>query len=179
MIKRITFGEPPPAPVTPWRVAVCEPLEGGGVITLEWFADGTPLPAGDVVAEEAVVRGGEWLERRWRDGGEKYKHMAIAVRAAGLTREEFSRRWRSHAGTAGGSVIPDRARGRAYVQNHVLRGDCDAINEVYFDDLADLRARAEWFAGIRADTDLFAESRLICVREFVQKATFSHSIRRQ
>jgi hypothetical protein len=29
-------------------------------------------------------------------------------------------------------------RGRAYVQNHPLRGPYDAVNEVYFDDLADL-----------------------------------------
>lgn len=174
MIKRITFGEPRPAPVAPLRVTICEPLDGGGVITLEWFPDGSRLPAGEVVAEEAVIRGADWLERRWRDSGPAYKHMAIAVRADGLTREEFSRRWRSHAGSAGGSVIPDEARGRAYVQNHVLRGECDAVNEVYFDDLAGLRTRAEWFEGIRFDADLFSESRLICVREVVQKATFSN-----
>jgi hypothetical protein len=51
-----------------------------------------------IVAEEAVLRGAGWLDQRWKEGGEKLKHMALAVRAEGLTREEFSRAWRSRAG---------------------------------------------------------------------------------
>lgn len=171
MIKRISFGEPRSAPVPPLRAAVCEPLDGGGIITLEWFADGTVLDGDSVVARESVLRGAGWLEQRWRDGAAVYKHMAIATRAAGLTREEFSRRWRAHAGTAGATVIPDQVRGQAYVQNHVLRGDCDAVNEVYFDDLPGLRARAAWFEGQPADRSLFASSTLICVRETVSPRT--------
>jgi len=166
VLKRITFGRPPgPAPAEPLRVVVCEPLEGGEAVTFEWFADDARLPDGDTVATEVVVRGADWLEGRWRDGAPRYKHLAVATRAAGLSREEFARRWRAHAGTAGGTPVPDVAKGQAYVQNHVVSGPGDAVNEVYFDDLADLRARAAWFEGRPFDRDLFSSSRLICVRE--------------
>lgn len=80
-------------------------------------------------AEETILRGADWLEQRWRDGGVKLKHMAIARRAAGLTPAEFSERWRNHAGQLNRSgntpaiVIPDEARGCAYVQNHPLAHD--------------------------------------------------------
>lgn len=178
MRKRITFGRPPgPAPVEPLRTAVCEPLDGGETVTFEWFGDDVRFPAGsfpadgagagDTIAAEAVLRGADWLEARWRDGTPRYKHLAVAIRAAGLTREEFARRWRAHAGTAGGTPIPDAARGQAYAQNHVLSGPVDAVNEVWFDDPAALRARAAWFDGRPFDRDLFSSSRLICVREFL------------
>lgn len=123
-----------------------------------------------VVTREHILRGEQWLARRWRDGGGKLKHMALATRAAGLTQAEFSRRWRSHAGTARTAVIPGEARGLAYVQNHPVPGDWpyDAVNEVYFDDLDGLRARVEWFrANVPdpADGVLFGRSWLIAVRE--------------
>jgi hypothetical protein len=59
-----------------------------------------------VVAEESVLRGAGWLDRRWRDGGEKLKHMAIACRADGLTSAEFSNEWRSRAGHVGRPGAP-------------------------------------------------------------------------
>ena len=147
-----------------------------------------------IVAEEAVLRGAGWLDRRWRDGGDRLKHMALAVRAAGLTPAEFSRAWRSRAGQvrrAGATqvtAIPDEVRGCAYVQNHPdLAGEraYDAVNEVWFDDLAGLRARAEWFrANLSspaesgpaesgpaesgpAEADLIRQSWFIAVREHV------------
>jgi hypothetical protein len=48
-------------------------------------------------------------------------------------------------------VIPARHGAFAYVQNHPVPGDwpCDAVNEVYFDDLAGLRARVEWLGANR------------------------------
>jgi hypothetical protein len=98
--------------------------------------------------------------------------MALATRADGLTREEFSRRWRAHAGTASGVRIPDEARGLAYVQNHVVAGaydtvNFDAVNEVYFDDRAGLRQRVDWFAANPVADPLFGSSRFVCVRETV------------
>jgi hypothetical protein len=125
-----------------------------------------------VLAIEHILRGHEWLARRWDDGGEKLKHMALATRAAGLTQAEFSQRWKSHAGNAGAAVIPREARGLAYVQNHPVPGDWpyDAVNEVYFDDVDGLRARVEWFrANVPnpADGVLFGRSWLIAVREVV------------
>lgn len=109
-----------------------------------------------VVADEVVMRGAEWLERRWQHGGVKLKHMAMARRAAALTQEEFSDLWTRRAGVlqrsgeADAIVIPDDVRGRAYVQNHPRRrasGDWayDACNEVYFDDVDALRLRVDWF----------------------------------
>jgi hypothetical protein len=125
-----------------------------------------------VVASECPLRGEPWLAQRWRDGGDRLKHMALATRAAGLSAQEFSRRWRAHAGTAGSVAIPQRARGCAYVQNHPVPGEWpyDAINEVYFDDLAGLRERVRWFsanAPRRADGALFGRSQLIAARESV------------
>ncbi|MGI8329406.1 EthD domain-containing protein [Actinomadura scrupuli] len=137
-----------------------------------------------VVAEESVMRGAEWLERRWRDGGERLKHMAIALRAEGLTPAEFSERWRNHAGqvrrpgAAGATVIPDDARGHAYVQNHPCprtSGEWayDAVNEVYFDDAESLRTRIEWFRenlAAGSQEDLVRRSWFIAVREEVVSA---------
>ena len=189
-----------PSGVRPSRVAVCtilpeltgpDPRHDGVVI--EWFADPAHLrrfqdwngPGGRapwrpvIVAEEAVLRGAGWLDRRWRDGGDRPKHMALAVRVAGLTPAEFSRAWRSRAGQvrrAGAdrvTAIPDEVRGRAYVQNHpdvVGERAYDAVNEVWFDDLAALRARVEWFrANLSgpAEADLIRQSWFIAVREHV------------
>jgi hypothetical protein len=198
-----------PLGVRPSRVTVCtilpeltgpDPRHDG--ILMEWFADAAHLrryqdwlvsgpvpenpetPESVIVAEEAVLRGAAWLDRRWRDGGDRLKHMALAVRAAGLTPAEFSRAWRSRAGQvrrAGATqvtAIPDEVRGRAYVQNHPdLAGEraYDAVNEVWFDDLAGLRARVEWFRADLpgpaepgpAEADLIRQSWFIAVREHV------------
>jgi hypothetical protein len=134
-----------------------------------------------VVADEHVMRGADWLEERWRDGGPKFKHMAVAMRAAGLTQAEFSELWVSRAGqvrTSGASaatVIPDAARGLAYVQNHPApRADgdwpYDAVNEVYFDDLDALRVRVEFFAqtlGDQTEDDLVGDNWFVIAREEV------------
>jgi hypothetical protein len=194
-----------PSDARPARVAVCltlPSLTGTGSrhsgVAIEWFADAGQLerfarwPGGEdpaagladpadspvVLTEESVVRGADWLEQRWRDGGEKFKHMAMAVRDAGLTREEFSARWRAHAGAVPGPgsgtgvVIPADLRGHAYVQNHPCPGEWayDAVNEVYFDDLAGLRARIEWFARTGpppVGNGLFGQSWFIAAREIV------------
>ncbi|TDC65012.1 hypothetical protein E1200_19170 [Actinomadura sp. GC306] len=187
-----------PDGVRPVRAAVCTTLPGltgpgpgHDGIGIEWFADvrhlerfetwlGTPGGPADpaasavVAAEESVMRGAGWLDRRWRAGGERLKHMAVAVRAEGLAPAEFSERWRGHAGRTR-AAIPDRVRGLAYVQNHPLpraAGDWayDAVNEVYFDDEAGLRARIAWFRenlpGPVRD-DLFRASWFLAVREEV------------
>ena len=199
-----------PPDVRPSRVAVCvtlpdltgpNPKHDG--IGIEWFADvghlgrfekwlssgelnavgalADPAASPVVIADEAVMRGAGWLEQRWRDGGEKFKHMATAMRATGLTPEEFSLRWRGHAGTvrragaARAAVIPDGARGRAYVQNHprlrpVGEWAYDAVNEVYFDDAESLRTRIEWFRAnvlAPAGDGLFGQSWFIAAREEV------------
>ncbi|XVQ14763.1 EthD domain-containing protein [Spirillospora sp. CA-255316] len=134
-----------------------------------------------VVAEECVMRGADWLDRRWRDGGARLKHMALALRAGGLTPAEFSERWRDHAGRvgrtgpAGAAVIPAEARGQAYVQNHPsprTSGEWayDAVNEVWFDDVEGLRKRIEWFREnltAQGSEDLVRRSWFIAVREEV------------
>ncbi len=132
-----------------------------------------------VLADELVLRGHDWLDRRWSDGGMRLKHMAIARRAAGLSLREFSERWRGRSGTlnrpgnAEVLVIPDEARGLAYVQNHALArpsGDWpyDALNEVYFDDLDSLRARIAWFdenLSQQTEDDLVRESWFVAASE--------------
>ena len=129
-----------------------------------------------VLAEECVLRGADWLERRWQEGGQRLKHLALAVRAHGLTPADFSARWRNHAGQLRSSVgrsvaIPAEARGAAYVQNHPLpRGGVDwaydALNEVYFDDAQGLRTRVDWLHANLGDGDeLFGRSWFLAVRE--------------
>ena len=98
-----------------------------------------------VVADAVVLRGADWLERRWHDGGTEFKHMALAVAAPTASRRPSSRtlarsRRAGPAADRRPTAIPDDVRGLAYVQNHPLRGRrrvaaYDAVNEVYFDDL--------------------------------------------
>ena len=184
---------------------ISDPVHDG--IGIEWFADAEHLDrfeswlagvGGDsvlasldvaidvgaspvVVARQLVLRGADWLENRWRSGGARLKHMAIARRAAELSQEEFSERWQGRAGSLAsvetGHVveIPAKARGDAYLQNHPLAtpgGDWayDALNEVYFDEIADLRGRIAWFEqnlGNRTEEDLVSESWFIAAREDV------------
>ncbi len=190
-----------PADVRPLRVVVCtampevtpDPKHDG--IGLEWFTDAghveryeswvgaskvsdlldqavdvTRSPT--VLADEHVRRGGDWLDQRWRDGGEKLKHMAIARRAQGLTLTEFFQLWQTRAGKVGTVVIPDEARGLAYIQNWPQDGavewEYDALNEVYFDDLNGLRTRIAYFAetlGDQTEDDLVRESWFLAARE--------------
>ncbi|OHV39012.1 MULTISPECIES: EthD domain-containing protein [Pseudofrankia] len=145
-------------------------------------AGAAPEPATLVtlVAEERVARGADWFERHLAAGGGAFKHLALARRTAGLTRAEFSERWAAHGaqvrvvGTATTTAIPESVRGDAYVQNHPLAAAddpaYDAVNEVYFDELAGLRARARWFQENPLDgsgTDLFGPTTFLAVREDV------------
>jgi hypothetical protein len=110
-----------------------------------------------VDVEEVVGRGADALAARWADGGARPKMMSVGRRAAGLSRAAFARRWGEEAGTLGGERIPDDVRGVAYVQDHpVGSGDpaYDAVNEVWFTDLAGLRGRAAWLAARPIPADL-------------------------
>lgn len=209
MIKRITFdattteagAADAPTEVRPVRVAVCTALPDltaaapkHDVVRLEWFTDSLhleryhawlattdpgALDGAVVVADEVVLRGADWLEQRWLDGEPKLKHIALALRSRELTAEEFSDRWKAHAGgiTGRGGTrvpIPDEARGLAYVQNHPRpREDgewaYDAVNEVYFDDRAGLERRIAWFDDNLENNgdELVRESWFLAVREAV------------
>jgi hypothetical protein len=133
--------------------------------------DASPL----FVAEEHVLRGSDWMEERWRRGGGRLKHMAIAKRAAGLSPAQFSDLWKTRAGKVGTIVIPEEARGRAYVQNHAIpppQGSWtyDALNEVYFDsdDFAGIQARITFFSETMkagGEQDLVSESWFVVARE--------------
>jgi hypothetical protein len=142
-----------------------------GIVARVLDLDASPL----FVAEEHVLRGSDWMEERWRSGGARLKHMAIARRAAGLTPARFSELWRTRAGKVGTVLIPDEARGRAYVQNHALpppHGSWayDALNEVYFDadDFDGIRARMAFFAETmkeHGEEDLVSASWFVVARE--------------
>ena len=186
-----------PAQVRPVRAVSCiavpeliaDQVHDG--VAIEWFTDGDHLaryarwldaedgaPEGGaevVVAEEHVLRGHEWLEARWAEGGVRLKHMAIARRAEGLTPAQFSEVWQNRAGRVGSTPIPDIAKGCAYAQNHpVTRADgdwpYDAVNEVWFDDEDALRSRIAWMAeavGAGGDDDFVGTSAFLAVREEV------------
>ena len=162
----------------PYRVAVATPVASADLpeprfaaVDIQWF-DGAEAAlaqerwlrsvdpelggaAWQVVAEELVLRGQDYVRRRWEAGGPRYKMMSFGRRNPRLTAEEFSTRWRDHAGQLGGERIPDDVRGLAYVQNHPLRVEgrtwpLDAINEVYVEDLGQLRRRYAYLAARQA-----------------------------
>lgn len=177
MIKRFRFLDAPgaldPAAVRAVTCTVvpelCDPEPPHAVIVVEWFDSDVTAEPDDLVAEEVVLRGAPWLEARWRNGGARWKHVALAVRNPALTQTELSVRWREHAGAVGAQSIPVTAQGRAYAQNHPLRtGRYDAVTEVWFDDLDGLDARATWFrehVDPLAPGGLFARSWFVAVRE--------------
>lgn len=189
-----------PVALRPLRSVLCTSLPEGdpthGSIRIDWFIDlealqrhcawerehAQPRAAEapgciEVIAEEHVLRGADWLEQRWRTRGPKYKHMALARRAPGLTAAQFSERWRNRPGQIGGGqtpslAIPEAAKGRAYCQNHSVSSEpaYDAINEVYFDELADMRPRLDFFRDhpvAQLDADLVQEPRFLVVREWI------------
>ncbi len=207
MIVELSFGD---VDAGEWRDVLCATGVSGrvtlsasldlespySIMAAQWFEDEEQLgrdrveltDATTVVATPEVRRGAGWLEARWRDGGPRYKHVAVARRAEGLSLEEFGERWRSHAGSVGSPPIPDAARGQAYVQNHpvdpgMFRSSSgtvrvvnelsgggwayDAVTEVWFDELDDLRRRVEWMDGALAagPGDLFGAHHLFAVRE--------------
>jgi hypothetical protein len=176
-------GDPPPAG-RPLRVAVAEPLRlpdfpppPFAAADLQWFggaaealaneawlaATGQGLGFGSpgigpsscrVVAEEVVARGGDYLRTRWAVGGERFTMMSFGRRAPGISRGQFSARWRGHAGRLGAEDIPEEVRGLAYVQDHPLElghdWPFDAVNQAYFERLEGLRRRRDWFAARQA-----------------------------
>jgi hypothetical protein len=166
-----------------------------GAVDCQWFADaagaeanriwleaagfdlGASVGSLRVVTEEVVLRGQDWLDARWAAGGERYKMMSCGRRDRALTAEQLSARWRREAGHFGAEAIPDTVRGQAYAQNHPLALDgadrpLDAVNEVWFDRMADLRRRGAWFAarqdGARA---LWAETWSLYLRETLPAVT--------
>ena len=141
----------------------------GGQVT----AASRHLPDGGVVVavDEVVARGADAFAARWADGGVRFKMMSFGRRNPALTRAEFVERWRAEAGRLGGDRIPDDLRGSAYVQDHPSGDDppFDALNEVWFDRLDDLRRRAEWFAARPVPAELMspAECWSLYLREAV------------
>jgi hypothetical protein len=133
-------GLPPPPFATVEVVWVAEVLGDGEV---------------EVVVDQEVRRGADALAARWAAGDERYKMMSFGRRNPALTPAEFADRWRREAGRLGGEAIPDDLRGFAYVQDHPVPDSAfDAINEVWFDRLDDLRRRADWFAARPVPADL-------------------------
>jgi hypothetical protein len=183
VIKRITFGDGfLPACAEAVRATLArtlveydaEPRAPYEYVLTEWLEGpvGERSGAAIVLAREEIKRGSDWLDAHRQDGRPKLKHMTIATRASGLTGEQFAQRWSTHAGTSGGTPIPDEARGSAYIQNHPLldRGEWpyDAINEVYLEDAAALRSRIEWFAAndvANRDRDLFGTTQYLILEE--------------
>jgi hypothetical protein len=186
VVARLAEARPPRLAVNRVLTDRSDPGTGIDAVVVEWLAVGATAPdsgpdlAPSMAVEEVVLRGADWLEQRWRTGGDRHKHLALATRSPGLTPADFAERWRTHAGTvsspSGGPAvpIPDAARGRAYVQDHPVLGadgstaPFDGLNEVWFDDLAGLDARRAWFAehGVgRTDDGLFAPATYLAAVE--------------
>lgn len=140
-----------------------------------WFAgEPPPLALGlgsvAVAVEEVVLRGALALAAHRDAGGEGLKMMSFGRRNPALSPAEFADRWRREAGQLGGDPIPDELRGFAYAQDHPRPGaepTFDAINEVWFDRIDDLRRRAGWFAARPVPAELMSPSECwsVCLRE--------------
>lgn len=116
------------------------------------FAGVSDGPGGlELAVEEVVLRG--------TPGGE-YRMMSYGKRNPALSRQDFVERWKAEAGNLGGEPIPDEVKGNAYAQLHPVDEDpvFDAVNEVWFDDLAALTGRAEWFAARPVPAELMDPS---------------------
>ena len=121
-------------------------------VEVAWIAGSLPtLAPTDVAVDEEIRRGAA------RVGEGAYRMMSVARRNPSLSRTEFADRWRVEAGNLGGEMIPVDVQGLAYVQDHPVGPNpaFDAINEVWFDSLDDLRRRAEWFAARPVPAELF------------------------
>jgi hypothetical protein len=119
------------------------------VVPPGWSTTGRRL-----LTDERVLRHPDYVDARWSGSGprERIKQMAMAKRREDLTLAEFSSRWSAQAGMLGAEEIPEYARGRAYIQNHALdlpgaEWPVDGVNELYFDDISELRRRQEYFAS--------------------------------
>jgi hypothetical protein len=107
------------------------------------------------------------------DAAVRVSEAALSIKGYADIKAAAAAAWRARSSPAAGAATLERGSPRrsaaAYVQNHPLGRPYDAVNEVYFDDLADLRRRVVWFEGAKADPELFTESRLISVKEVVTR----------
>jgi hypothetical protein len=166
------------------RAALGTPLDLPGVppapvaaVDVLWFAGEPSVPSlalgpGSVAVavEEVVQRGADALAAHRAGGGDGLKMMSFGRRNPALSPAEFAARWRRESGRLGGDPIPDELRGFAYAQGHPAPGPdpgFDAVNEVWFDQLDDLRRRALWFAARPVPADLWSPSECwsVCLRE--------------
>jgi len=144
-------------------------------VEIDW-SDG-PVPEPDpgvieVAVEEVVLRGADELGARRASDRSHFVMMSVARRNPVLSRAELADRWRAEAGRLGADAIPDDVRGLAYVQDHPLddAAPFDAINEAWFDALAGLRRRADWFASRPVPADLFDPERCFALYLRVEPA---------
>ncbi len=136
--------------------------------------DRTSRLAGASQASERHCRGAR--HRRWRHDPDMVKVVFIVAKMPGLSFNEFFEHWeREHADLV--KALPGLRR---YIQNHAVREAYaaggmthDGFSELWFDDLAALRAASaspQW-AAMKADGEtLFGPNIGVNVtREFVQK----------
>jgi hypothetical protein len=110
-------------------------------------------PGVRVTVEERTVSGGDWLEERWRQGGEIGKVLIGLIEAAdGFTREDFRDYWWDQHRPLANSLVPEALGPVAYVHDYVLDTNVvvqgfnwAGIGEMYEQSLATARERGEWF----------------------------------
>jgi hypothetical protein len=117
----------------------------------------------ELIVEERVVRGEEWIAERWSTRAEDTVFMLTAFieRRAATTRDAFRDYWWLDHRPLANRLIPPDAQGSAYLQNVVI-GDVpsqwDGVGELYLDSLAQLPPRAAFFGG-EASAELVADER--------------------
>lgn len=105
------------------------------------------------------------------------KLMVLLKRKAGLTREEFSRRW-LESGSRAGKMLRPWLRG--YIQDHAVglegAGEpaVDGLSELYLDDWQSLQAMSDYFLGdaartLRDEEDQFLDTSATAVIPVDQK----------
>ena len=184
------------APVVPERLVHCNALklgrsephhDGCGII---WHADARsrddffefarsgdradrwaeivdPVATIEMVTDERIVRGDDWLESRWTDRADETVYMLLGFieRKAPMTIAEFRDYWWDTHRPLANRLIPVEAQASAYVQNRVFDDSTapwDGCGELYLDSLEQLPARAAFFNGpesaeLEADERRFLE----------------------
>ena len=132
-----------------------------------WAAITDPAATIELIMDERVVRGDDWLTARWTTRADENVYMLLGFieRKASLTIPEFRDYWWDTHRPLANRLIPVDAQANAYVQNRVFDDSTapwDGCGELYLDSLDLLSARAAFFGGpesaeLEADERRFLE----------------------
>jgi len=149
------------------------PLKANETDLASWVRAGDDVlldgPRVTVTVEERTVSGLDWLQNRWREGGEMGVVLIGLIEAAdGLTRPAFRDYWWDQHRPLANRLVPDTLAPIAYVHDYVLDDRASGegftwagIGEMYERSLGTARQRGEWFESDAAKPVIADEERFL------------------